>query len=383
MSTYNATALSSIRVMLLLLLLAYAYPALLVAAPLSSEIINWKIYQTPIGQTVYVLEINPTQTRIVAVHADNKIPGRQTLSQMAQEHGALAGINGGFFRFNPYQNGFPAGVLKIREKWYGISYRPRGAIGWSQDKDAEIDRIETKTTLLLDGHRMPVYRFNPSLSPSAQRGGLFSSVFGDNILPIPALHTACLFTMHRVVQCFSPSKAVQAIRLPADHYLYIAPQDTSLDEHCVPDAPVGLDIAVNTLKSSQDNIASGVGTEWGKFEFIVGGAPLLIKNHQIIRDYEMEKLNNDFVKQLHARSAIGLLENGHWVFVVADQNLWNKDIGMTLAELVRFLKKLGCKHALNLDGGISSGLYFNERLINQPWFEREIGDAILVLPKKT
>jgi exopolysaccharide biosynthesis protein len=120
--------------------------------------------------------------------------------------------------------------------------------------------------------------------------------------------------------------------------------------------------------------------EWEKFEFIVGGAPLLIKNYQIVRDYDIERLTNDFVKQLHARSAIGLLEDGHWLLVVADQNLWNKDIGMTVPELARFMKTLGCKHAINLDGGISSGLYFNDRLINQPWFEREIGDAILVLP---
>ena len=383
MSTYNAFAVLGANTTLRFLLLCFVYacaPAVF-AAPLSSEVLNWKIHQTPVGQTVYVLEINPQHTRIVAVHADNQLPGRQTLSQMAKFHGALAGINGGFFRFNLYQNGFPAGVLKIGENWYGVSYRSRGAIGWGQHKPAAIDRIETKTTLTLDGYRMPIHYLNPSISPSAQRGGLFYPVFGDNILSVPAQHTACLFTKQRIVQRFSSLKENQTIQLPQGHYLYIGPENTLLDKACIPDAPVTLNIAIKTFKSAQENTTSNTPRAWEQFEFIVGGAPLLIKNYQIVRDYDAEKLTNDFVKQLHARSAIGLLENGNWLLVVADQNLWNKDIGMTLPELARFLKTLGCKHALNLDGGISSGLYFNDKLINQPWFEREIGDAILVLPK--
>jgi hypothetical protein len=376
MSTYN-TALR-----LLFLFFAYVDAGLstLCAAPLSSQIISWKMHQTPVGQTVYVLEVNPSQTRIVAVHANNQLPGRQTLSQMAKSNGALAGINGGFFRFNPYQNGFPAGVLKIGKDWYGVSYRTRGAIGWGDKQPAVIDRIETKTNLRLNGQRMPIHYINPSLNPSVQRGGLFFPVFGNNLVSIPPQHSACLFTKRGVQRHILSGKESDSIHLRPEHYLYIGPQNTGLDKVCTPDAPVTLDIAVKAVHSSSEKKAPDLPV-WEEFEFIVGGAPLLIKNHQMMRDYETEKLTNDFVKQLHARSAVGLLENGHWVFVVADQNLWNKDIGMTIPELARFLKTLGCKHALNLDGGISSGLYFNDKLLNQPWFEREIGDAILVLPQ--
>jgi hypothetical protein len=383
MSTYNTIAPLGMNTTLRLLFLCsvYVYSALstLCAAPLSSEVIGWKIHQTPVGQTVHVLDINPHQTHIVAVHADNQLPGRQTLSQMAKFHGALAGINGGFFRFNFFQNGFPAGVLKIKENWYGVSYRSRGAIGWSHNTPAAMDRIETKTTLTLNGHRMPIYYLNPSINPTTQRGGLFWPVFGSNNLSVPPHHTACLFTEQTVVQSLPSTTENQMIQLPKGHYLYIGPKNTLLDEACVTGAPVTLNIAVRTLKSAQETVEHTL-PEWEKFEFIVGGAPLLIKNYQIVRDYDIERLTNDFVKQLHARSAIGLLEDGHWLLVVADQNLWNKDIGMTVPELARFMKTLGCKHAINLDGGISSGLYFNDRLINQPWFEREIGDAILVLP---
>ncbi|MEY3182385.1 MAG: hypothetical protein RLZ35_370 [Pseudomonadota bacterium] len=340
------------------------------ATPLSSDVIRWTVHQTLIGQTVYVLEVDPNQTKIVAVHAENQLPGRQTLSQMAKSHGAIAGINGGFFRFNINQNGFPAGILKIEDNWYGISYQPRAAIGWSPGIPATIDRIETKTTVVLNGYRVPIHRLNPSLTPNAQRGGLFSPVFGDTMLSMPPQQAACLFTQDQVLQYFPASDEPQIIPLSAHHYTYITPQSDLIKMACIPNTPATLKVAVK----------SNSGSDWDTFAFIVGGAPLLIADHQIVRDYGVEKLSDDFVKQLHARSAIGLLDNGHWVFVVADQNLWNKDIGMTLPELARFMKKLGCKQALNLDGGISSGLYFQDKLINQPWFEREIGDAILVIP---
>src|SRR5690348_10666058 len=101
-----------------------------IATPISSDVIKLTVHQTPIGQSVYVLDINPSETHIIAAHANDQLPGRQTLSQIAKNYEAVAGINGGFFRFTLDQNGFPAGILKIDDDWYGVSYRKRAAIGW-------------------------------------------------------------------------------------------------------------------------------------------------------------------------------------------------------------------------------------------------------------
>ena len=334
------------------------------------EEIKLTTHQTPIGQSVYVLDIDPHRTQIVAAHANDQLPGRQTLSQMAKNFGALAGINGGFFRLSVDKNGFPAGVLKIDEDWYGVSYQKRAAIGWRVGEGMHIDRIETKTSLSINRQPLKVHRLNPSIAPPSQKAALFTPIFGDNTLSIANDQTACLFTKNRVIQHLSSSTG-RSVHLQRGQYLFVAPPETKLDKICIPDATVALYFSVQPSTSDAD---------WNDLDFIVGGSPLLIKDGQLIHDYRVERLPNDFVKQLHARSAIGLLSNGHWVFVVADQNLLNKDVGMTLSELARFMKKLGCVHALNMDGGISSSLYFQGKLINQPWFEREIGDAILVLP---
>lgn len=67
-------------------------------------------------------------------------------------------------------------------------------------------------------------------------------------------------------------------------------------------------------------------------------------------------------QQPNARSAIGIKQDGSLVWVMVAQRQSNG--GMTMAELADFMKALGVTKALNLDGGSSSSLYFDQQLIN-------------------
>ena len=66
----------------------------------------------------------------------------------------------------------------------------------------------------------------------------------------------------------------------------------------------------------------------------------------------------------HPRAAIGLAEGR--VFAVACDGRARHDAGLTLVELARFLVALGCRDALNLDGGGSTTLVSGGRLQNLP-----------------
>ncbi|MEE8586404.1 MAG: phosphodiester glycosidase family protein [Acidobacteriota bacterium] len=57
---------------------------------------------------------------------------------------------------------------------------------------------------------------------------------------------------------------------------------------------------------------------------------------------------------------------------------------MTLGELARFMRSLGCSQALNLDGGGSSTFYFEGQVRNSPsdfGKERPVSDAIVFIQK--
>ncbi len=82
------------------------------------------------------------------------------------------------------------------------------------------------------------------------------------------------------------------------------------------------------------------------------------------------------------RTAIGMIDKLHYVFVVSDGRNSESE-GLSLYELANVMKELECKVAYNLDGGGSSTMYFNGKVINNPSngknnSEREISDIIYI-----
>lgn len=71
-----------------------------------------------------------------------------------------------------------------------------------------------------------------------------------------------------------------------------------------------------------------------------------------------------YLAKHHPRTAMGYYEPGHYVMVVVDGREDGYSKGMTLKELASFMSSLGCKLAYNLDGGDSSGMEFDGKVIN-------------------
>lgn len=83
------------------------------------------------------------------------------------------------------------------------------------------------------------------------------------------------------------------------------------------------------------------------------------------------------------RTAVGMIDELHYVFIVSDGRT-GKSEGLTLFELANFMQSLGVKTGYNLDGGGSSTMYFNGKLINNPTTngkkisEREVSDIVYI-----
>lgn len=94
----------------------------------------------------------------------------------------------------------------------------------------------------------------------------------------------------------------------------------------------------------------------------------------LVRDSQATQLNDT---SRHPRTAIGQLDDNRYVIVVAEGRMEGTD-GMTLGELQQLFLNLGCKTAYNLDGGGSTTLYFQGKLINTPsdGSERSVVDMI-------
>lgn len=95
---------------------------------------------------------------------------------------------------------------------------------------------------------------------------------------------------------------------------------------------------------------------------------------------------NDEVKQSsnsNPRTAIGMVEPLHYVMVVSDGRT-SKSAGLSLYELANVLKDAGCTEAYNLDGGGSTTMWFNGKVINNPiggysaGSERRVSDIVYI-----
>lgn len=107
--------------------------------------------------------------------------------------------------------------------------------------------------------------------------------------------------------------------------------------------------------------------------------PALIQNSSISVTTSEEVSQS---KSSNPRTAIGIISNLHYVFVVSDGRT-SASTGLSLYELASVMKDLGCTTAYNLDGGGSSTMYFNGNIVNNPTDgntsgERKVSDIIYV-----
>jgi len=233
---------------------------------------SYQHFSDDYSHSIHVLIVNPKEYAIGAVKATGESIQRETVATLANRQGAVAAINGGFWKLD----GSPAGILKIAQHWYGTPVKPRGAIGWANNGEAVvIDRVLT----------------NYDLNNCSDKSLI-------EVFPVSDLHTTS--------------------------------------------------------------------EQWKEMEYIVGGTPLLISRGEIIEDYSSEKTIESFLTRRHPRTAIGIKNNGDWVFVVVDGQFHSFLGGMTIKELANFMFALGCTEALNLDGGGSSTLVIHGMVINDP-----------------
>ncbi|MBP2623876.1 phosphodiester glycosidase family protein [Streptococcus oricebi] len=82
------------------------------------------------------------------------------------------------------------------------------------------------------------------------------------------------------------------------------------------------------------------------------------------------------------RTAIGIIDENHYIIVVSDGRT-SESKGLSLYQLAEVMQSYGVKTAYNLDGGGSSTLYFNGKVINKPTTngnisERAVSDIVYI-----
>ncbi len=332
--------------------------------------------------TVHVIEVDPEKYDVVSARPQGVIwDDVEAIDKTFPD--AVAAINAGFYIPEGEFVGLPLGILKINNQWYCTSQNIRGTIGWSNTTGKVIfDEVCTNTTIKANGVVYPIDGVN--LLRASNQATIYNEFFLESTKTKAGIEYVVDNSVVREI------KGYNAL-IPQHGFVLSIGPDKSLWVNLLIGSTLSYHVQVVPKSANPVTIPE----DWDQIEYAVGGLGILVRDGKV-HDYSADKIPEDIWKKKNPRTAIGILQNDHWVLVVVDgrRNVpgrpLHKSVGISLPNLAILMQKLGCVQALNLDGGGSSTMMFHHEVINDPCGYdlldrsvklRKVSDAILVLPK--
>ncbi len=320
---------------------------------------------------INVLVLDPSRTRLALGRANDKVVGTETTSSIARRLGALAATNGGYFRTEGPYRGEPAGIVLRAGKVLSEPYRKRPGLAVSNkgtrtrlavvDAEVRVEIVASKSSRRrVDGINRP--RLDDELI-------LFTPEFGPTTLTGPEGAEAAI-DRDRVTAVLDGKGSVS---IPRSGFILSGSGTAAawLRTNLRPGAKLAMrsDVRLDPHPAFPP-------------EFVVGGGPRLVRNARPAAANDPGIYGAGFADARHPRTAVGVRADGRILLVTVDGRQPEKSVGMTIAELTALLLELGAVEAVNMDGGGSTTMVADGRVVNSPsdlTGERPVGDALLVL----
>lgn len=313
---------------------------------------------TKVGPTdVFVLRFDPKTPglRLFPVLANEGICQRERLSAMGRRYEALAGINAAYF--TP-PRGDPIGTLIIGRRLISSPLYNRAVFGLSDQNKPLFGNPEFEGTFTCRDLRRPIESVN------GKRGGsslvIFTPEFGRSTLT-DGEGLELVLIRGRVVAIHESDSVI-----PPDGVVVSASgEDAAALKAVRLGDPIELDYHVHA--------------PWDRVVHAVCGGPRLITDGKIDITSKAEHFDASIASGRHPRTAVAETYDGRLLLVVVDGRS-KRSAGMTLIELAAYLKRLGARQAMNLDGGGSSTVLVNGKVLNRPsdGKERPISNGLLI-----
>lgn len=305
----------------------------------------------------FVLRYDPKAAglQLQPVLANEGICQRERLSAMGRRYEALAGINAAYF--TP-PRGDPIGTLIISRRLISSPLYDRAVFGLTDGNRPVFGNPDFEGTFTCRGLRRAISSVN------GKRNGdslvVFTPEFGRSTL-----------TDGDGLELVLIRGKVVAIRgsdsiIPPDGIVVSASGEEAAALNAIRlGDPVELEYHVNA--------------PWDRIVHAVCGGPRLITDGRIEITGKAERFDPSIVTGRHPRTAIAETYDGRLLLVVVDGRS-KRSAGMTLVELAAYLQRLGARQAMNLDGGGSSTLLADGKVLNRPsdGKERPISNGLLI-----
>lgn len=344
---------------------------------------------------IHVVEVDLRRAdlELRAEHAFGRLEGRERTSELARRVAGdslelIAAVNADFFSLGTGEainNQVVEGRL-----WTGVgraalgARQPRSHFALTRDRRPMIERFVMEGMLATRTDTLPLAGVNVPLTPLPRGALVLRTHPSGETLPrdtTGTLHGLRLREIARqgdtvrYVVMGTPRPAAE-LRRPADGALLVTREEPPM--------------TLSRFVAHGDTIAA-----WWRLapahrdvRTLVGGWTRLVRDGVALGDstsaHEGAAVRT-FVHARHPRTAVGFSRDSTTLQLVIVDGRQAHSAGMTIPELARTMQALGAYQAVNLDGGGSTALVLEGRVINVPsdaGGERSVGNALVLVRRK-
>jgi exopolysaccharide biosynthesis protein len=295
---------------------------------------------------------------------------RARVSTIAEEQQAVAAVNGTYFAYT----GRPLGTLLIDKELVSSPIYDRTALIIDDDHKTYIDTVLVDCYFIsVNGVKYVIGGVNQGRDQGTVV--LYTPAWGEQTGT--GNDGAELIVAGSVVKEIKPGNSA----IPQDGYVISlsgAPAQFINDNVKVGDK-LDVHIKVVPYTSSPASI-----------RHMISGGPRLVKEGIVYVSKNEEKFKSDIAQGRAARTAVGITKDDKLLLVTVDglpRDRSARDdrssIGVTLEELAGLMINLGAVEAMNLDGGGSTTMWIDGKVVNKPatGYEQYVSNALVIAPR--
>lgn len=297
----------------------------------------------------YLVSVAPTaRLQLRPFSAAGMYNGRGSVAKQAAQRGLVAAINASYFD----TDGWVIGNVKDKENFVAMDSTPRSGYVASESEQQIVRDLAYTGTLSLPDGRLLILK------------GMNRARIANDLVLFNAYYAASTKTNQFGREVKIKNGRVVAISTAGN--MPIEADSVVISGHGVnADALASLRLGDHvTLTQTLGNTLADAATT------VVSGGPLLVENGSVHVRTAEEQIAPDIARGRAPRTALGLKKDGTLLLLVVDGRS-SASAGLTLTELAQYLVKLGAVSAVNYDGGGSSEMVINGKIVNNPSDGRE------------
>ncbi|SFK79629.1 Predicted protein [Paenibacillus sp. 1_12] len=311
--------------------------------------------------TLELIRINllDPKIQVKAIAANHQVGSVQPFVDMMNDNEAVVGINGTYFDAFTEDIDYrtPYGILMNNNDLF---YRgdKETSITVSKDKEASIQRLSVSSSVRAGRLGFPLIAVDSYHGDRPNSAWVFTKDYGD-VIDYSGVKMAIAADMKVTALTTDP------LNIPAGGKVLLLSSEQTLDS-------AAKSVKMGDLFSMDQtilNLDSKWSTPINQLQMAIGAGPKLLTGGSVDIDVERDRFNDPLVtSQANVRSFAGVDDNQLLVVGTVSYS--------TLDQMANALLQAGITDAINLDGGASSALYYQGKLLRKPG--RLLSNALIV-----